>query len=414
MRLIMATFKPCVRKVRADGFWTVYIRCTHERQSAYMKTDKLVDKKGLGKSGDIKDSLVLLYCLNQIKTFIERLNKETISNWSIKEVISFLENSDEDICFSDYAKKFKFNMMKKDMVKTAQNYEAACNHLERFAGTNKLMFSRFTSKFIQDWIAELENTTSRAKEAYPICVRQIFNHAVDEYNDYDRQIIKIKTNPWVRIKIPKSDTPEKKAIPVNDIRTFFISKPPQCNSKHPLSELAKDVTMLVMCLAGINTADLYDLKKSSLKDNTIGYNRKKTKKCRADKAYMEIKIPDILMPVVKKYLSEPEDEYLFNFHNRHHSGQSFNIRINGGLKIICKHNGFENYSTYTFRHSWGTIARNDCKYSLENVAFCMNHVSAHRITDGYIKTDYSTVSELNQKVVDLIFGEYVSKEEIVL
>ena len=44
----------------------------------------------------------------------------------------------------------------------------------------------------------------------------------------------------------------------------------------------------------------------------------------------------------------------------------------------------------------------------------MNHVSAHRVTDGYIKTDYSTVSELNQKVVDLIFGEYVSKEEIVL
>ena len=191
----MATFKPCVRKVRADGFWTVYIRCTHERQSVYMKTNKLVDKKGLGKSGDIKDSLVLLYCLNKIRTYVERLNSETISNWTIKEVVDFLENADADVCFSDYARLFKFNMEKKGMARAASNYDVAINHLERFAGTNKLMFSRFTSKFIQDWIAELTRTTSRAKEMYPTSIRQIFKHAIDEYNDYDRQIIRIKTNP---------------------------------------------------------------------------------------------------------------------------------------------------------------------------------------------------------------------------
>ena len=409
----MATFKPCVRKVRADGFWTVYIRCTHARQSVYMKTDKLVDKKGLGKSGDIKDSLVLLYCLNKIRTYVERLNSETISNWTIQEVVDFLENSDADVCFSDYARQFKFNMEKKGMARTARNYEVAFNHLERFAGTNKLMFSRFTSKFIQDWIEELTRTTSRAKEMYPNNIKQIFKQAIDEYNDYDRQIIRIKTNPWIKIKIPKTATPVKKAIPINEIRAFFTSKIPPSNSKRPLAELAKDIAMLVMCLAGINTADLYDLKKSNLKGDLIVYNRRKTKNSRSDKAYMEINIPEILMPVVKKNLSEPEDECLFNFHIRH-ADTSFNININRCIKQICKYNGLEDYSTYTFRHSWGTIARNDCKYSLADVAFSMNHASAHRVTDGYIKTDYSIVSELNQKVVDLIFGEYVSKEENVL
>ena len=407
----MATFKPCVRKIRTDGFWTVYIRCTHERKTTYMKTDKMVDKKGLDKSGEIKDSLVLLYCLNKIRTYIERLNRETISNWTLKEVVSFLESSNEDVCFSDYAKVFRFNMAKKDMQRTARNYEAACKHIEKYAGTNKLMFSRFTSKFIHDWINELECTTSRAKEMYPGCIKKIFNHAVNEYNDYDRQIIRIKTNPWAKVQIPKSDTPEKKAISINDIRTFFSSELPLTKSKHPLTVLAKDLSMMVMCLAGINTADLYDLKKSNLKGNLIGYNRKKTKKFRADKAYIEIKIPDILMPVVSKYLSEPKDEYLFNFHIRQ-AEYSFNSNVNTGIRRICKHNGFDDYCIYTFRHSWGTIARNDCKYSLEDVAFSMNHVSAHRITDGYIKTDYSIVSELNQKVVDLIFGKCEVKKSI--
>lgn len=400
----MATFKPCVRKIRADGFYTVYIRCTHSRQAAYIKTDKMVDKKGVNKTGEVKDSFVMLYCLNQIKTYVERLNKEDTTNWTVKEIVTYLEKADEDVCFSDYARKFKFNMDKKDMARTARNYGLAYNHLERFAGTNKLMFSRFTSKFIQDWITELENTTSRAKEMYPTCIRQIFKHAIDEYNDYDRQIIRIKTNPWVKIKIPRSDTPEKRAIPIADVKAFFASELPPTKMIQPLPELAKDVSMMVMCLAGINTADLYDLKKKNLKGDLIVYNRLKTKKFRADKAYMEIKIPEILMPVVKKYLSEPEDEYLFNFHKRY-AEDSFNGNINIGVKRICKHNGFEDYCIYTFRHSWGTIARNECKYSLADVAFSMNHASAHRVTDGYIKTDYSIISEMNQKVVDLIFTE---------
>ena len=61
------------------------------------------------------------------------------------------------------------------------------------------------------------------------------------------------------------------------------------------------------------------------------------------------------------------------------------------------------YSVYTFRHTWGTIAQNDCNASIEEVAFAMNHSSAHKVTRGYIKTDYSPAWELNEKVIDFIF-----------
>ena len=49
------------------------------------------------------------------------------------------------------------------------------------------------------------------------------------------------------------------------------------------------------------------------------------------------------------------------------------------------------------------MAQNDCKASIEEVAFAMNHASAHRVTKGYIKTDYSPIWELNDKVIEFIF-----------
>ena len=54
----MATFKPCVQKQRADGFYPVYIRVTHQRKVGFIKTNKVVSKKGVTASKEIKDTVV--------------------------------------------------------------------------------------------------------------------------------------------------------------------------------------------------------------------------------------------------------------------------------------------------------------------------------------------------------------------
>jgi len=89
----MATFKTCVQKQRSDGFYPVYIRVTHNRKSSYIKTDKMVDKKGLTRTGEVKDPFVLSFCSDIIKTYIDKANKEDISKWSIKELVDFLEKN---------------------------------------------------------------------------------------------------------------------------------------------------------------------------------------------------------------------------------------------------------------------------------------------------------------------------------
>ena len=51
----MATLRPCVQKQRSDGFYPVYIRVIHNRESAFIKTDKLVDKKSVSKTREIRE-----------------------------------------------------------------------------------------------------------------------------------------------------------------------------------------------------------------------------------------------------------------------------------------------------------------------------------------------------------------------
>lgn len=402
----MATFKACVQKERKDGFFPVYIRVTHRRTTQYIKTDKMVTRKELTKSNEIKDPFVLQFCTQRILEYNEKLNKVDIENWTAKEVADFLTKESEDICFSDYARKHIDRMIDRGQQRNARNYELALQHMERFAGTTKVMFSHLTSNFVNRWIESMEQT-HRAKEMYPICMRQVFKAAQVEMNDYDNGIIRIKTNPWVKVKIPKADRTEKLAITPEACREFFSFPLPDSKMKYPLMELGRDVAMMVLCLAGINTVDLFNLRKEDYHGGIIHYQRAKTKKFRADGAYMEMRVPPILLPLFDKYANKDEaDDHLFVFSQRHTTNDSFCANVNGGIRQICRAMGMtkdEDYSAYTFRHTWGTVAQNDCGASISEVAFAMNHSSGHKVTRGYIKIDFTPAWVLNEKVVDFIF-----------
>jgi integrase len=73
------------------------------------------------------------------------------------------------------------------------------------------------------------------------------------------------------------------------------------------------------------------------------------------------------------------------------------------LETICRALEIERVTCYSFRHSWATIAQNDCGASTALVAFALNHATEYRITKGYIKTDFSPIDRLNEQVLEMIF-----------
>ena len=61
------------------------------------------------------------------------------------------------------------------------------------------------------------------------------------------------------------------------------------------------------------------------------------------------------------------------------------------------------YSGYTFRHTWATVAQNECGATLGDVDFGLNHANKTRLARTYVKIDFTPAWELNEKVIEKIF-----------
>ena len=396
----MATFKIVVQHQRSDGFYPVYIRLTHNRKVLYIKTDKMVAPKGIVKgSHDVRDSFVLNSLTQKMDSWISRLNKEDIEKWSAEEVRDFLLSNDSDVCFSDFAREYILSLSRSLKPQSLRNYNQALSSIEKYCGTDQIMFSDLTTKLVQGWIDSMVDSKSK-KHFYPTFLKKMFLAGVANYNDYDKDIIRIKVNPWPRLSIEKRDKPNKKAITMEDCRKIF-SVPPSSQTE----QLALDVCKMILCLAGINVADLYEMQKDDYFSGILHYKRQKTKTVRDDEAYIEMKVPDMLLPTFEKYFACKDDPYLFMFHKNYKSSMSMSSNIGLFLKHFCKNtlNDYLHISPYTFRHTWATIAQNDLGASYEEIGFALNHISTHKVTMGYVKPDFSRAWELNEKVVEKIF-----------
>lgn len=399
----MATLKATVKSKRKDGMYVVYIRFAHNRKVSYLRTSWMVNDKGLSRNKkDILDPSVIQQTSRLIDNYYNILNRIDTQDWTVKEIVDYIQKGKDGISFSAYARKHIENMIARGQERTSRDYKWALYHLEKFAGNNEVMFSQLTYSFLSRWIDSLSQT-ARSKNKYPINIRQIHKAAMLEYNDEERGI-QLITNPWPKITIPKEDTPNKRAISPNMLRKFFAVVPDFSRFTHPLQELGQDVALISFCMCGINSVDLFYAEKSQYNNGIFRYNRRKTRKSRSDSAYFEIRVPQFIKPTFEKHFSKDmESPWLFDFQERLSTPDSFNANVNAGISQICKKVSPDFHaSLYSFRHSWATIAQNGCGASLGDIDFALNH-STYKMARVYTKIDYSPAWELNEKVIDYIF-----------
>ena len=391
----MAVFKACVKTQREDGYYKVYIRVIHNRKICYIPTSMLTSKL---KKGEISDNTIIKRCSILIDGFINKLNNMNISEWDVRDIASLLTSEQDVMSFTEYAEIHIQRMIAENRAAPAGVYKTVVKKLHEFANKNQLLFSDISSKLINAWIESLKETNN-AKNKYPKYIKAIFNAACTELNDYDKDIIKIKNQPFRNVKIPSVCEPEKRAVDKNILSKFFNSDLIHLTQRE---ELAKDVMLLSFCLVGMNTADLYDLRKENLHDNwKLCYNRKKTRDERGNHAYIELTVPQNIRYLFEKYTGR---ERLFCFSDRYSTPNNFNKYINQSIKRICSLIDIDILTSYTFRHSWATIAQNECNASTQLVAFSLNHSSAHKVTEGYIKKDFSPIDKLNTKVIKKVLS----------
>jgi integrase len=372
---------------------TVYIRISHKSRSDYIPTSMIVHRSGIRKD-EIADHTVLANCAIRIKQYVEKLNSVDIRGWTVAEVKKFLLSESEGIPFTGFAEDYIKKMKAAGQKKPAANYASALNSLKKHMKREKIFFHEITARVVRKWIESLSDT-ARAKNMYPVIINKLFDEGCLEYNEYDRDIIRIRNQPFRTVKIPDADVPDKRSVPAEILRRIAEVKP-----SLPREELAHDVMQFVLRLAGINTVDLYGLPKDAFVGGKLCYSRTRTKGERKDKAYMEIGVMDELLPLFAKHEGRRE---LFSFSERYADADNFARAVNTGLKSLCAKAQVQVITVYWLRHTWATVAQNGCGASTELVGFCLNHASAHRTTEGYIRKDYSPIDVLNGKVIDFIF-----------
>lgn len=399
----MATFKAVIKRgnKRADGTWNVVIRFTHETKVRFIPTTMYVTRKDITASFKIKNANILDRCNDMIKLYRERVNELDLefNDIDIDTIVSYIRQKKDKrgVSFTDFAKKW----ISLSTIKGIKNYKTALNALCSFVGRDDILCEEINVKTMKSFENALKDRP-RAQSLYPNCIKTIFNAAKEYYNDEDNDIIRIK-HSLDKYKPVEQNIAEKRALDVETIRRIFALPYDNIKVKGKSSrhDLALDCFRLSFCLMGMNSADLYYADR--LEDNTIIYDRMKTKDRRRDKAEIYVKITDYIKPLVEKYKGKTR---VFNFYERFTTMESFNRAINIGLKEVGKELGIERLQFYAARHSMATIAVNDVKISKYVVNDMLNHTDQSlKITELYIKKDFSHINEANVKLLDYVLKE---------
>lgn len=390
---------------KKDDTYPVNIRVTYKKQSSYIRTPYFVVQQQLDSRFNIIDNEAALL----VQDDILKIRKEIARNFcniagynaaQLKEhffyclYMSNTENSNK-VNYPDFVRKF-IEKIKKRGTGTFRNYELSLNRLISFVGHEQFTFDDITLNFLQNFDKYLQDTGtgSRGRNLYFSNIRKIFNEAILEFNDDERGIEKIKRNPFTRFKIPEFEQAEKRARTIAEIKLIRDSKP-----ELETLQLARDVYMLSFYLVGMNTIDMFNAE--TIKDGRLEYYRAKTRTRRKDKAFISIKIVPEAEAIIEKFKSRT-GKRVFNFSTRYSNSDAFNSFINKYLKRLGTQLGIDDLDFYSARHTWATLYVNECGGTEAEAAFCLNHVSEHKVTAGYIKTDYTRIDRANSLILVLL------------
>ena len=408
----MATFKAEVyaHQKKADGTYNIKIRVTQNQRKKYLATPWYVTKDDLTRSLKLKNQKYIDLTDDLIRSYRAKcdLLGTSIKGMSVEEVVAYIEKPAEeswDLDIVEYTRQHISRLEETGHEGNAQTYKIAINNLVKFVGREKVSIKEITVRFLKRW-AEWIPTQGRvtkdfATHNYLSRIRAMHNRAKKEFNDEDAGIIRIPNSPFAHIDMPKQPVPEKRALTLDQMKRLV--KLPYKYSPYPNTNrynFALDMFILSFDLVGMNAVDLYNC--TDCKDGRITYERTKTKNRRADRARISIKIQPEIQGLVDKY-RDPTGNRVFKFYRMYSSMSTLHHALSFGLTKVAEKIGLDDLDFYAARHTWATIAQNDCGIDKWTVHTALNHVDdSTRITDTYIKKSWDPIDKANRKVLNLV------------
>ena len=406
----MATIDIVVLKhhKKGDGTFNIKYRLSHLKKHKYIPTNFFITQKGLDKKMNVKDANVLLALEPKLTKYRQRIGElSNIVTMDVDQLWSRINTDDsEPIDFLQFAKEHVSLLRERGKTGSASNLNTVLASLIDYFQSESMDIVHINYKMLVDYenyltkertlerkrrdgrsyIRKVEPMSASGLSNHMRDLRVLFNACRDMYNDEDAGILRVKHYPFKKYKVQKPPITAKRNLSVALIRKIRDCQPATQNGI-----FARDMFMLSFYLCGMNSADFYAMQ--SMPSQRVEYNRGKTKGKRRDGAFISIKLVEQAEPLLASYMSRKKHSTL--------SGQ--NHALNKGLKEVSKLIGVDPITFYYARHSFATIARNDCRISKYDIAMALNHVDeGFNVTDTYLEKDWTIIDDVQATVVALL------------
>lgn len=399
-------------KRKDEGEYYVYIGISHKTKRTliatpytisadYVKGGKIINR---AKYAEIYNKELLKYEEKLARIVIpEQLDVNTVkdiltaSTTEKEDAVEFFSSAEETIAkIKQYPQK----------VRSAKIYGYYVNVFRNYIGRDKLYTFEMTRKMMQGYVDFLSKSgkSPTTIHNYLSCVKLVFNRIKDEHNDYDLGIINVKNDPFRKLQLPQlSNSSGYRALSVEDMQKILSFHYTGHRRKQNTYSKGLDYFLLSFYLLGINPVDMYNLKKDQMQNGRIVYSRRKTQR--------RIGGSEISIPVCAE-AAEIIDRRKGKGQNLLDMQDGY-TRVEGVVRMMTRvldavHSLLElkidksNFTWYSARHTWASIAANDCHFSDAEVARALNHQSEHKVTRGYIRPDWSLLDRMNEAVLAVI------------
>lgn len=405
---------------KADGTYNPKIQIIHRGLSAYIasgiNTECVRFRKGMS-SGTITDSSIEDSLNDKVKKVRAILNEkdDIISEMDtakeVKDYVLKILDAGNEIDFLKFANEYKDSVLNKSTkAYHITRINALTEYIGEKTGKTSLPINKITYDLLKDYEEWLRTTNRKRKKtstekaglnensinSYMGAISILFNAAKKKYNDYDRGDILIKNDPFKVYSPPKLEPTKKRAIETDVVRKIY-----DFHSPKEIPEMTRDLFIMSFFLAGMNLADIYDCGPFG---DRVEYTRKKTRAHKKDRPYLSLLIHPRITSLIEKY-RDKEGIRGFCFYKMYPNMPAFHQAVRRGISVLRKELNLPDLTYYAARHSFATIARNECDVSMDDVALCLTHESGHDITDVYVKRDFSRVDNVINKVVNHVFKE---------
>ena len=377
------------------------LRITFKRDSRFIKTNILLHREDIGKTGKIKNQDIRCKSEDLVRATektLAKLDTYSLQNLTIDQIVAFLQrsaSSDEDGQFMLDFFSFAEEVIGSKTGQSQKTYRTALNAFKAFVGKDTMDISELTSSLMRSWEAALvskHGKGARAISAYTACIAFIHGQARLKYNDEEFGNIRIR-NPFQFYKPPR-----QKPSRHRDVDTAIIQK--MIDMRKSLTgreRMGVDVFLISFALMGMNSPDIFDC--AAPQNGILHYCRTKTRDRRDDNAEMFVKMDPLVMELFEEYKGT-DGVHAFKFQSHYSSYLVFGTNVNKGLDKFRKRVKYPDKITlYWARHSWASIAYEvGVEKSLINDGLC--HVDRDmKVTDIYINKDWSLLWEANSKVL---------------